>query len=125
MKKHTVCALLLLGLGAAACQKPEEVVPPARLIPRDQLVRLLIDLHTLEAQVDASALPPDSGRALFRVQQQQLYRRLNVTDSAFQQSYRYYAIHDKDLDEIYAIVIDSLALRESRRQTPGTPPPHR
>lgn len=97
---------------------------PANLIPRDKMVSLLVDLHLLEARTDAAALPSDSARALFRQQQKNVYWRYEVNDSAFVQSYRYYAVHEKDLDDIYATVVDSLALREARLQAPGSPPPH-
>ncbi|WP_170172590.1 DUF4296 domain-containing protein [Hymenobacter rigui] len=116
-----LCALALL---VTACQKPEEVPVPAQLIPRDKMVSLLVELHLLEARTDAAILPQDSARALFRQQQKDVYWRYEVTDSAFVQSYRYYAIHDKDLDEIYSTVVDSLSLREARLTTPGSPPPH-
>lgn len=111
---------LLLAL--SACQKADDVPAPPQLVPANQMVRLLVDLHTLEARTDGAGLPPDSTRALFRQEQKKIYWRYEVTDSTFQQSYRYYAIHDQDLDAIYATVIDSLALREARRQQPGDVP---
>ncbi len=111
---------LLLALGA--CQKADDVPAPPQLIPTNQMVRLLVDLHTLEARTDGAGLTPDSTRALFRQEQKKLHWRYEVTDSTFQQSYRYYAIHGQDLDAIYATVIDSLALREARRQPADAPP---
>lgn len=110
-----------LALGLTACQKPEEVAPPRQLIPRDKMIRLLVELHTLEARTDGAGLPTDSARALFREAQKSLYWRFEVNDSAFVQSYRYYAVHNKDLDEIYTVVVDSLALREVRQQTGSAP----
>ena len=75
---------------------------------------MLADLHQLEAQVENSRLSPDSARALFLAQQKNLLWKHEVTDSAFQRSYRYYGIHGKDLNEIYAGVIDTLTHREAR-----------
>lgn len=108
--------LCALGLLVTACQKPEEVPMPAHLVPREKMINLLIELHLLEARTDAAALPSDSARALFRQQQKNVYRRYEISDSVFVQSYRYYAIHEKDLDEIYTIVVDSLTQRENRYQ---------
>ena len=81
-------------------------------MPRPQLVSLLADLHTLEARVEAAGLTPDSARALYLQQQKAILWRREVSDSLFQQSYRYYASHGKDLDEIYSVVIDTLAMRQ-------------
>lgn len=108
-----VVSLLLSGW-LSGCQTPEEVPPPQPLLPREQLVSLLADLHTLEARVETAGLNPDSARALYLQQQKALFWRREVTDSLFQQSYRYYASHGKDLDEIYGLVIDTLALRQVR-----------
>lgn len=105
-------SLVLLG----SCQQAEELTPPQPLMPREQLVSVLADLHVLEARVEAARISPDSSRALFLQQQKSIMWRREVSDSLFQQSYRYYAAHGKDLDEIYAAVIDTLALRQVRVQ---------
>jgi Domain of unknown function (DUF4296) len=111
------CLGLLLApclLALPACQRPEEVPKPVDLLPRERIIRVLADLHQLEAQVESSRLSPDSARALFLAQQKNLLWKHEVTDSAFQRSYRYYGIHGKDLNEIYASVIDTLNHREAR-----------
>ncbi|SNR61958.1 protein of unknown function [Hymenobacter mucosus] len=110
----------MLTLLATACEKPDEAVPPAQLVPKDKMAGLLVELHTLEARIDATGLPMDSARAMYVQQQKSLLWRYQVTDSSFQQSYRYYAVHGKDLDEIYGVVIDTLGLREVRQG--GTQP---
>lgn len=105
---------LLLGVLFSGCQPADDVPPPQPLMPREQMVSLLADLHTLEAQVEAAGLAPDSARALYLKQQKSLFWRREVDDSVFQRSYRYYASHGKDLDEIYGSVIDTLAIRQVR-----------
>ncbi|MGI4886809.1 MAG: DUF4296 domain-containing protein [Janthinobacterium lividum] len=110
---------LLAGALAAAgalpaCQRPEEPLRPADLVPRPQLVGALIDLHLLEARVENAALKPDSARALFLAQQKNVFQAHRMTDSSFQHSVRYYGVHGKDLDEVYVIVVDSLEHRVKR-----------
>lgn len=127
MKRYScrvLTCLTALTLLVTACQKPEEVPVPPRLLPREKMVSLLIELHLLEARTEAAALPQDSARALFRQAQKDVYWRHEIDDSTFVQSYRYYAVHDKDLDDIYAVVVDSLSLREVKLTTSGTPPAH-
>ncbi|QNP51129.1 DUF4296 domain-containing protein [Hymenobacter qilianensis] len=105
---------LLLVLAFTQCQRPEEPLAPQPLLPKAKMVAMLIDVHLNESRVDAAALPPDSARAAFNLLHRQLLTRYNVTDTIFQRSYRYYAIHDKDLDDIYGAVIDSLSAREAK-----------
>jgi hypothetical protein len=106
---------LLLGL-LGSCAIPEEVKPPAQLLPKEKMVSLLVQLHILEARVEASRLSPDSARALFQAQKKDLLWKNDVSeaDSILQRSYRYYAVNNKDMDEIYKAVIDSLELREAQ-----------
>ena len=113
--------LLLLLLLPAGCQRPEDPVAPDPLLPRPQMVRLLTDLHLLEARVEASRLSPDSARALFQNQKAALLWQAQTTDTIFQRSYRYYGVHGQDLDELYQVVIDSLSRRERQLDPALTP----
>jgi len=107
-------ALLLAVLGG--CAIPEEVPPPAQLLPKEKMVSLLVQLHLLEARIEASRLSPDSARALFQSQKKALLRKNDVLekDSLLQRSYRYYAINNKAMDEIYKEVVDSLERRKTQ-----------
>ncbi len=127
---HRRCLGLLLApllLALPACQRPEETPVPADLLPKEQMIILLTDLHVLEARVESSRLPPDSARALYLGQHQQLLWQSQVTDSAFQRSYRYYGGHGKDLNDIYSAVVDTLNARSRRADPnaglPGAGPP--
>ena len=123
---HCCLSLLLasLLLTLPACQRPEEPLRPADLLPKERLIPLIADLHLLEAQVEGSRLSPDSSRALYLSEQKNLLSKRGVTDSAFQRSYRYYGIHGKDLDDIYGAVIDTLTRREAKFKPPVAPVHH-
>jgi hypothetical protein len=118
-----LASLLVAVLGG--CAIPEEVKPPAQLLPKEKMVSLLVQLHLLEARVEASRLSPDSARALFQAQKKDLLWKndVSVPDSLLERSYRYYAVNNKDMDEIYKAVIDSLQLRQTRLNggKPGQP----
>ena len=104
-------SLLLAGL-LLGCQRTDDVPPPQPLMPRVQMVSVLADLHLLEARVENARLSADSARALYLQQQKAIFWRYEVTDSLFHQSYRYYATHGKDLDDIYGVVLDTLSMRQ-------------
>jgi hypothetical protein len=115
------CGLLLALL--TGCDRPEDVKPPAQLLTKEKMVSMLVQLHLLEARVEASRLSIDSARALYQSQQSLLLRKNNVpeTDSVLQRSYRFYAINRKDMEEIYAAVIDSLQKREAKMDKQSRP----
>ena len=101
------------------CDHPDEPVPPAKLMSREQLISLLVDLHITESRVEASRLPPDSAKVLFRELSKPLYGRHQADEQTFRQSMDYYAVHGKDLEEIYAGVVDSIAARQAKLQSPS------
>lgn len=111
------CTLLLAGT-LFGCQRQDDVPPPQPLMPRQQLVSVLADLHLLEARVESSRLSPDSARALYLQQQKDVFWRRDINDSLFQRSFRYYASHGKDLDDIYGTVLDTLAARQAKLGPP-------
>lgn len=117
------CLSAGLLLAAAGCGRPEQVLPPPNALSKEEVISLLVQFHLLESRIESSRLAPDSARALFQTMHDEILRRrqLNPADSAFERSYRYYAMNGKDLDGIYAAVIDSLAVREKKMG--GTPSP--
>ena len=116
----TLCTLAVGALLAGGCNRPEEAPKPPNLVPKDQMASLLIRLHLLESRIESSRLSPDSARSLFLAQQRDLLwqRHVSEQDSSFERSYRYYAVHGKDLDDIYTVVIDSLAAIEKQFGAP-------
>ena len=119
MKNTLRPALLALAtlLTTTQCAKTDEPVPPANLLPREQMISVLVDLHITEARVETSRLAPDSARVLFREVSKELYARHQTDEKTFRQSLSYYAIHGKDLEEIYGSVVDSIAVRQVNLQT--------
>jgi hypothetical protein len=120
---------LILGAGllaAASCARPEQVLPPPHLLSKEELTSLLIEFHLLESRIESSRLAPDSARALFHLMHREVLaqHKLKEADSTFEHSYRYYAMNGKDLDGIYATVIDSLAAREKKMGVTPVPAHH-
>nr|WP_262905264.1 DUF4296 domain-containing protein [Hymenobacter nitidus] len=116
VKKLPICLALILSALLAGCQRPEEAVPPSSLLPKEKMIQLLVEVHLNESRVEGSRMRADSAQALFNQLQKDMFWRHEVSDSAFWQSYRYYAVHEKDLDEMYGIVLDSLAMRKVKMQ---------
>jgi hypothetical protein len=118
-------ALLLVGCQPAANPKP------AQLLSQTQMASILADIHVAEAQVDHQFPSRDTARMAFSLLEKQIFAKHAVTDSLFRQSYDYYLLHLKELDQIYEGVVDTLNLRqlkagnqkfrpgEPRREVPG------
>ena len=98
----------------AACNKPAEV--PSWVIPENKMVSMLVQIHIAEARVSLKNLPADSSNKYFVYLKEKIYAGYKIDSSTFKKSFRYYANDAKQLDKIYASVVDSLSLRETLKK---------
>ncbi|RDC62615.1 DUF4296 domain-containing protein [Adhaeribacter pallidiroseus] len=104
---------LILTLLTLVCCSPAGEPKPANLLSEDQMTRIMMDVHLAEAQVENAGLPLDSGEAVFRKMQQQIFKKHGVKEADFNTSYQYYLRNLNGLDKIYEKIIDSLTVRET------------
>lgn len=82
------------------------------IMDQQQMVDFLIDLHLSEAGVQDLRLKKDSAAVVFAAQEKLLYKKHQISDTLFINSYGYYIENPELLEEIYTAVIDSLSLRQ-------------
>ena len=99
------CFILLTG-----CVREEKI--PEDIMTKQEMIDFLIDLHIIEAKISLGRIPNDSIRLFFPVIEDSLYRKHNITDSLYKESYQYYLQHIRQMEDIYSAVVDSLSLRE-------------
>lgn len=126
--KKALPLLFLFFFGLAACSSgnPEAGktdTPPADLIPRDAMVKLLKDVHLLEATLAArkTAVGITDPIGDFDV-----FKKNNVTREQYDRSIGWYSKHLEEFKEIYNTVFDELKQEQSMQQksgTPAAPPP--
>jgi hypothetical protein len=106
--KKTLFILLLLS----ACVEPEK--PPAYLLSKEQMINILTDIHIAEAKVNMMNLRSyDSMQVLYRKLEGDIFKKYQVDTAVYNKSYQYYLENTKEMDEIYAALVDSLTLREN------------
>jgi hypothetical protein len=106
--------LPLLYLLLTACAADNQQEKPAQLLPKEKMISTLVDIHIAESKVMQRNLPADSAGMLFRNYKMEIFKKAGVSSEAFEKSYQYYLNNTKEMDAIYAIVVDSLSLRESK-----------
>lgn len=114
MPGRLLYAGVLTALTLACSPTPDALPAPADLLPPKQLVSLLADLHVAENRAQRSARAADTVQAMYLRAEADIYRQRHLTRAQFDQSYAYYATRPAELEEIYAALIDTLAMREVR-----------
>lgn len=87
---------------------------PAQLMSEAEMTRVLIEVYIDEEKISRLNLNRDSSEKIFELAKPYIFERLGVSDSVFIESYNYYAEHPVELEKIYAVVVDSLNLREQK-----------
>lgn len=85
---------------------------PEKVLSKDKMVNILKELHLAEAYVNANFTYTDSSRYLYKKFEDSTYKAYGTDAVTFDSSMAYYHRNIKQLDEIYALVVDSLSLRE-------------
>lgn len=123
--KKALPLLFLLFTGLAACnsgttENGKSDTPPADLIPREAMVKLLKDVHLLEATLAArkTAVGITDPVGDFDV-----FKKNNVTREQYERSIGWYSKHLEEFKEIYNTVFDELKQEQALQQQSGAAPP--
>ena len=102
---------LLIIIMVFSCSRRDKL--PDRIMKQQDMISFLVELHTIQAQVQNLRLPTDSSEILFIIMEKDLLSKMKVRDSTFYESYSWYLDHADMMYEIYSAVVDSLSLRNS------------
>lgn len=95
---------------------------PAGILSEQEMVKVLMEIYQGEEKVTRASIPYDSVTQLSPLIRQRILARVNVPDSVYKNSMDYYMARPKQLDRIYAILVDSLSLREQSLPAPDALP---
>lgn len=91
------------------------------MIPRDKMVQILSDIHTMEARIEHSVSYPDTALMVYSKQQDEILKKHNVEQEQFRDTYKYYLNHLAEMDKLYEIIVDTLSVRESKARVAERP----
>ena len=82
------------------------------VLEKDQMIKLLTQLHLAEAYVNANYTYSDSAKYMYVILRDSVLKAQGTNVAVFDSSMTYYQNDVKSMDEIYAASIDSLSLLE-------------
>lgn len=102
---------LLLAFIVLACTSERK---PDHVLSEEEMIRVLIQLYENEEKINRLNLRRDSAEKIFEIAKPIIFERIGVSDTTFSASMDYYGLQPVVLDKIYAVVVDSLNLREQK-----------
>lgn len=108
--KYLFSCLLFLSACVFFYSCEEEI--PEKVLSKDKMVNILKDLHLGEAYVNVNYSLNDSSKYMYHKFEDSTLKAHGTDEVTFDSSMAYYSRNIKLLDEIYALVVDSLSLKE-------------
>ncbi|MEQ9304199.1 MAG: DUF4296 domain-containing protein [Marinoscillum sp.] len=109
MRKPFFVILIILFL--FGCSK-HKVETPDGVLSHDEMVRVLIDVHILEAKVKKLYLPRDSSQVVYHHYEKMLFKDLGIDRTEYIKSMEFYVDEIEELKTIYDEIVDSLLSRQ-------------
>ncbi|WP_436517207.1 DUF4296 domain-containing protein [Ekhidna sp. To15] len=108
MKNIFLTALVIV----CSCSGSNE---PDDLIGREQMVKVMTEVHLLEAKINKVPVAPvDSTQAVYDHYEKLLFKDLGITQDQYERSFNYYVDNPNEFEKIYSAVVDSLMEKEKR-----------
>lgn len=92
-----------------ACKNNNRTDAPENLIPRDQMVEVLRDMHLIEASIKLNNERKNNKEEYTYYYYQYLFDKYHITEEDFDISLLYYQENIESFDTIYADVISELS----------------
>ena len=93
--------------------KPKEVKIPVGILPKEQIVNILTDVHLAEAALTYKSAKSDSAMQLAVDYYNYIYQSRHVTKKQFDESLDFYTKHPELLEKIYEEVINELSKKQA------------
>ena len=101
----------LLSMLSMACHHDKR---PKGILSQGEMVKVLSDVYINEQKLSRISLRPDSASLVFDKMKGKVLTHAGTADSVFKRSLDYYVERPKELELIYAALVDSLSLQEQR-----------
>jgi len=111
MKNYLFAILILFIL--PSCMEPVEQ-KPSYILSEDSMVRIMIDIHLLEAATAQKSLPRDSSILVYLLYEKDLFKKYGINDSIYKKNLDYYSSHPTYMLAVYEKVVDSLSWQEEK-----------
>lgn len=115
--KNLFFAIVIGFSVVVSCSEPEEK-RPEYILSHEQMIQALAEIYIAEQKVQRLNLNADTAALIFGSLEKRVFQNLNIPDSVFRASFDFYMDHPKEMELIYATLVDSLQLREQRVTQP-------
>jgi hypothetical protein len=94
---------------------------PDHILGQDEMVKALSDIYLTEEKISSLSLTTDSATQVFYLMEDRIFENLQISDSIFRESLKYYMDHPSEMEKIYGALVDSLQLLEQRTNLHSAP----
>ncbi len=114
MKYLNLGTLLISFVLVLGCESTDS--QPDNLISEQEMAKILVDIHVIEARVNKMALSNlDTSTLVNERLKLSLFKQYKTDSMTFNRSYQFYSTHPDYFERIYEDVIKQLSVREKKK----------
>lgn len=102
----------LFAILVFSCQNKQN--SETKILSPTQMAKVLTEIHLAESQIPHLSQFPDSAKKIYEKFEKKVFEKTGIDSALYYQSYQYYINQVEEFEKIYAIVIDSLVMRDVR-----------
>ena len=97
-----------------SCKKNDDV--PETIIGKEQMAKILVDIHLLEIRIDKLDMPKDSADVVYKsFEYDLLTNKHNVDTLTYLTSFKYYTNHLNHFNDVYDMVLKEMEIKQKDR----------
>jgi hypothetical protein len=113
MRNSIILILLVILIGCRGNDQENKIQPPNHLIPRDEMISILVDIHLVEASFKTNPVRKEDPYTYSSVYYESVFKKYSITRKDFEENLKYYQQDIKDFDKMYEEVITRLSKLQS------------
>ena len=88
--------------------KEDKVIKPESILSQQKMTNILIEMHLIDAHLNLAIMPQDSIKMMLVNEYGELFEKEGISQSKFNDSYKWYSNHSDELDAIYENIVNAL-----------------
>ncbi len=129
MKKVIIIGFLTVLMYACSGEKTEiiQAEKPTKLISREDMIKVLMEIHLAEAGVSMMGIEHQRAIALYKQYQTEILKKHHIDTAVYRQNYEYYMQSPLEMEYILTMIEDSLVRVQAVSKTKergGSSAPH-
>ncbi len=117
--KQIFLSFLAICLLHSCANNDESIEIPISILSKNKMAEALVSMHIYEAAINLNTLNNTSIAGMTSLRNWDFLKALNINYKQFNESFNFYALHPKLLNEVYQLALEELSKKQAQMLKPS------